>query len=294
MCQFSNVPVSMWLQLFDLKIVPILQYGSEIWGFHQGDDIEIVHNKFCKFVLCLGGSAPNIAARGELGRQKMATFRYIKIIKYWLKLLNADQNRYIRVCYQYQYEKAERNGDCWGLNVKNLLYSLGFGIVWENQGVGNELVFISEFKQRCFDVGGQQWHETLAETSKLDTYRLYKNNLNTEDYTLIIKNRKYLSALSRFRCSNHKLQIEAGRHVGLTRDDRICMLCNLNEIENEIHFLLKCPLYDDLRSKYNLVPVSHCDRLEDVFVRVMLTSDKWKLASYLYHAESRRDSVLSL
>ena len=39
------------LELFDKLVTPILDYGSEIWGFIQGNAIERVHLQFCKRLL---------------------------------------------------------------------------------------------------------------------------------------------------------------------------------------------------------------------------------------------------
>lgn len=39
------------VKLFDSMINPILNYGSEVWGFHKGPDIERVHIKFLKRLL---------------------------------------------------------------------------------------------------------------------------------------------------------------------------------------------------------------------------------------------------
>ena len=38
-------------KLFDTMIVPILCYGSEIWGFEIANQIETVHDRFCKSIL---------------------------------------------------------------------------------------------------------------------------------------------------------------------------------------------------------------------------------------------------
>ena len=43
------------------------------------------------------------------------------------------------------------------------------------------------------------------------------------------------------------LKIETGRFLGLNVEDRLCQVCDQNAVENEIHFLLHCTLYDDLR-----------------------------------------------
>ena len=36
--------------------------------------------------------------------------------------------------------------------------------------------------------------------------------------------------------------IELGRHNNIPRNERKCTLCNLNDIEDEFHFVLKCPV----------------------------------------------------
>ena len=33
-------------------------------------------------------------------------------------------------------------------------------------------------------------------------------------------------------------------------NDRVCPLCNTGEVEDEVHFLLVCPLYDSLREQF--------------------------------------------
>ena len=58
--------------------------------------------------------------------------------------------------------------------------------------------------------------------------------------------RKFLAKL---RLGVLPIRIETGRyHPRLEEADRICLVCNEpNAIENEIHFLLKCPAYDRQR-----------------------------------------------
>ena len=46
------------------------------------------------------------------------------------------------------------------------------------------------------------------------------------------------------------LNIEYGRHLNIVRNERKCILCNKNEIEDEFHFVLICPLFEVIRRKY--------------------------------------------
>ena len=54
---------------------------------------------------------------------------------------------------------------------------------------------------------------------------------------------------SKFRIGNHNLRIETGRFtIPKTPEDlRICDYCNLNSVENKMHILFHCDLYNDLR-----------------------------------------------
>ena len=79
-------------------------------------------------------------------------------------------------------------------------------------------------------------------------------NLNPEKYLQVINNYFIRKQLTRFRISNHQLLIEDGRHWGIDPIDRRCKFCDMNCVENEIHFLLVCPLYHNLRLKYILIP----------------------------------------
>ena len=55
--------------------------------------------------------------------------------------------------------------------------------------------------------------------------------------------------VSKFRCTDHRLEIEIGRHNKLEVEQRTCQLCRGN-VETEIHVLQECPLYAKLRRIY--------------------------------------------
>ena len=56
---------------------------------------------------------------------------------------------------------------------------------------------------------------------------------------LPVKKRK---AITKSRCSSHKLMIEIqkGRYLNLERNQRVFSKCNLNDIEDEFHYILRC------------------------------------------------------
>ena len=67
---------------------------------------------------------------------------------------------------------------------------------------------------------------------------------------MTLHNRKFRNAFSKLRLSSHQLAIETGRHTGIERQNRKCTLCTKDDIEDEFHFVLICPLYRSLRNQY--------------------------------------------
>ena len=81
---------------------------------------------------------------------------------------------------------------------------------------------------------------------KLRTYALLKTGVGLEKYLKEIRNVSIRTQFSKFRLSDHNLTIETGRHKGISAELRFCPFCG-GGVENEVHFLLECPIYDRLR-----------------------------------------------
>ena len=111
-----------FFKIFDQKIVPILLYGSGIWGLEHYDNIERVHLYACKKILGVKTSTCNTMVYGELGRFPLYIHSSIKAVKYWTKLISMQENRFPKKCYEMMklYDKnGKRN---WVTEIRELLY----------------------------------------------------------------------------------------------------------------------------------------------------------------------------
>ena len=96
--------------------------------------------------------------------------------------------------------------------------------------------------------------------NKLRTYRIYKTNIKQEKYTQIL-DQNQMQILCKLRFSSHDLEIKKEGIIKWNQK-RICKLCNV-EVEDEMHFLLKCPKLEETRSailnsihlKYKNIPL---------------------------------------
>ena len=122
-------------------IKPILLYGAEIWGHKKIHVIESVQVKFCKFLLHLGSQTVNTAVIGECGRYPLYVTSVSICIKYWVKLIHMDYSRMAKHAYIMLYNLDCANKRNWATDVKQILFSYGFGYVWTAQSIGNVRIF---------------------------------------------------------------------------------------------------------------------------------------------------------
>ena len=285
----KGLPPKTLLMLFDKMIVPVLTYGSEIWGYQTRIEIERVQTKYCRFILGVGSSAPVEAVLGDCGRVPIGVSTRVRCIKYWLKILSMEDTRIPRACYNMLYEHEQAGRTNWASEIKNLLCSHGFGFVWFQQGVGNVHAFLLEFENRVRDCASQLWLSDIRANQRLELYYNCKSQLEPEKYLFCIEHNRYIHALARVRVSNHALLIEKGRHLHIDRDSRWCPYClkhGRHIVETEYHFVLICDQYVELRKKH-IAKYYWNNPSYHKFV-LLLQSDKIttlnELAEYIYSA----------
>ena len=72
-------------------------------------------------------------------------------------------------------------------------------------------------------------------------------NYDPEPYVTHNVSKSQRSFCAQLHSGTLPLALETGRFIGTPEEDRKCLVCDLGDIENEIHFLFYCPLYDELR-----------------------------------------------
>ena len=286
------------LKLFDVLISPILNYSAEVWGNHMAKDIELIHSKFLRKLLCVKTSTNLVGLYGELGRIPMHEHRKIIMFRYWIKILNLNENSIIKQVYLLLKNDADNginyNKNNWASQIKEMLEQLGLTNLWINQ----ERITISleSIKIRILDQFKQNWLSNINQSGRLSTYCMFKTKFEFEPYLHIIKQNKYRIALSKFRLSSHNLEIEQGRYYNIERAERKCKICCTNLIENEYHFMLTCPLYSHLRRKYFKSYYCRWPTLTK-FKSLMSTTNKCELlqiAKYIYDASRLREELVSM
>ena len=244
--RYDYMPVNLMFRIFDTKVKPILLYGSEIWGVRKYEDIENIQVRYCKIVLNVGKTTWNFAVLGECGRYPMFVDYHIRAIKYWYKLITAEENKYNSKCYKLLYRLDAAGRKNWASDMRSLLCCLGFGIVWYSQTVGDIKLFISEIKERLVSISCQEWYERANHLCP--EYLNYHPSPFAAQYTTFINSyhKRRLFALLRTKSlpiRNNLLRLNI-------TTNNLCGMCNGVYVENEYHIFFRCIKYSNERAKY--------------------------------------------
>lgn len=246
-CKFN---VKTTLELFDTYVAPILSYGSELWGANKAQEIERVHTLFMKRILGIKRSTSNAMVYNELGRMPLFYTRCNRIIKYWTKLIST-QNCILKSIYKNMLHTCETNPQSknWLCNVKDILNNLGMNDYWTKQDPGDIKIFLINIRQRLQDQFYQQNDAVLDTSPKCLIYKHFNTSRQMAQYLSkpIAEHRRI--AISKLRLSAHTLAVETGRYARIDRENRLCTMCDRNEIEDEYHVTLICPKYRELRNR---------------------------------------------
>ena len=176
----STLPINHIFELFDTMLKPILTYGCEIYGSSNYTCIETFHKKFMKETLNVKKSTNTAMIYAETGRYPLTIHINKCMIKYWLKVINSEDCKLIKVVYTEMLKDIESYD--WMLHIKSILCGNGFAYVWENQHVTDTKQFLSTFEQRTKDTFIQQCFGDLAMSSRCRLYREIKDVYGAETY----------------------------------------------------------------------------------------------------------------
>ncbi|XP_077868890.1 uncharacterized protein LOC144359815 [Saccoglossus kowalevskii] len=310
----NYIPVEIHLKMFDAMIKPMLLYCSEIWSdciINKGrflanlnSPMEKLHIKFCKSLLKVNSKATNLACLLELGRLPLAISSIRQMLKYWMRLNDMDHNTLVHEAYQLGIQLDDAGVQNWVTGIKTILNFLDLGDVWTQCKHNSNYSLLHPILDRLI-----KRFKTVAENSiyddnksknhknKLRTYRLLKKDYTYEKYLTVVKNPNHRSALTKLRISAHTLPIEMGRYKNIDISHRKCKVCDLDEVEDEKHFLLKCKLHQEERIKlfteHNLSSAGVAE--EEIMIKILTSTDNKEItdyAKYIFNCFNRRDITL--
>ena len=285
-----SVPPDVYFKLFDAQVLPVLLYSSELWGLTDNFQVENVHLQALKRFLNVPIRAPNVIVYGETGRYPLYINASIRAVKYWLKVLSMEENRFPKKIYRMMCVSG--NSETWATRIKNLLYRYDLGSIWENQSNQTERDFLQELKKRMLCEYRYLWSDLIVSSNRYNFYRIFKPTWGRENYLFALDKKVFRDVFVNFRIGFSELFVHRLRFAyDIENDTMLCPACFETE-EDEAHFLLECPVYHDLREIYMGKLTCAYD------VQCIMSSDDEKhvrqVSMYLYYAFQRRREAVGV
>ena len=250
-------------QLFVANRVGVIQSLTSVSQWSRNRNVQLdelyakspcekLHLKFCRYILGVSNKSTKFAVLSELGRHPMGFSIVHQILNYWHRLENLDETYpLLKAAYSTSKSIFVKNKQSWyGLidMVKQLLPQV------QSYLNASASCFKAQCRQHLQSHFLEKWlkkKDELSLSGKLDTYCTFKHTFGIEPYLSILEKFEHRKNFTKFRISSHKLMIEKGRYHGIPREERLCLRCDLKEIEDEIHFIFQCPHFAQSRGHFS-------------------------------------------
>jgi hypothetical protein len=211
--------------------------------------INNVQAKAAKYFLAVGKRTLNVSVRGDLGLTTCLTKQKLSCKRLKCKLVRTDDDRLTSIVALW----ASRRRKGWHFQVNNFISEIDASDV-----VTNVLISVKSairiIQNKICTLDQNQFVRDLNDDrrningNKLRTYRLYKTSIQTEHYVSCQLPRTLRRTMALFRSGALPLTVETESYSRpqIPLNERLRKFCNTYSVENEIHFLMLCPLYSDI------------------------------------------------
>ena len=177
------------------------------------------------------------------------------LVTFWHRVSNMSEDTLVKQALDIQFQLGSEQSE-WLGTVKLVMSTIGLNCHYQDPKLVGTKLFKELVNKRLKQYFVELWlahisgaHLQQGESSKLRFYKQVKESFEREPYLKVIPIFHIRKVITKFRCSDHILEIEKGRHNKTKVEDRICKSCNQG-IEDELHFLKSCKTYSILRDHY--------------------------------------------
>ena len=243
------------IHLYSYMVSPILTYCSDFWGCLQpkNNPVEKIHLMFLKHLLGVRKQTNTDGVLLETGMIPLSIYAVKSATKNWERIQQGKANPILITSNNY----SRQENLPWASNIRDIFSTNGMHHQYIQKINETEEQRYGPISNKLYKQLTEKFHlaafDSIKLSSKMKTLKLLKNVPGREQYLADVNNSKHRIALTRLRLSAHQLEIEAGRwgrHSDTSVENRLCTLCHLegnNSVEDEIHFLVRCPVYQKLR-----------------------------------------------
>ena len=243
------------IRLFHKLIRPIVLYGSEIsssFSNHQlkklskdpsflsslsiGNQIETVQLKFLKLILGFRRNCATLAVLRVADEFPIALNGLVRMIEFWHRINNID-NGCLTIKALNVNESSQSDIELVIHYIKLSMKTMSFDNIFSSPTYYSSVYVERMFKTEIRESFIQYWNSELniadvnsIRNSKRRTYKMFRSTFVMEDYLINLHDFKSRKIVAKFRCSDHTLMIEAGRHKKIDLEERMYKMCSQKRV----------------------------------------------------------------
>jgi hypothetical protein len=235
----KNMGFQTYNKLFVNCVLPILSYGSGVWGLTNFTAIQGVQNRAMRFFLGTHKFTPTLGLCGDMGWYPINIYHKIEMVRLWNRLIKMPNNRLTKRVFNWNLENQAK----WSMEVHRVLNSVDM----DDHFTDRKFCNIKSLSEKLKENYRVDWALKITEKPKLRLYKTFKQEFKTEKYVLSNINRSDRSFFAQLRFGILPIHVETGRFTRKPLDERTCNICKNSEVEDEEHFLLTCDTYQHIR-----------------------------------------------
>ena len=226
-----------------------MDYGSAVWGMKAYDKLDQVHNRAARFFAGVHRLCPIPGFIGDMGWLDNLSRWKTERIRLWNRLIDTSNDRLVKKIFMWDKEiHTNTNKSNFISYVKQICSDCNVNDCYVNTST----IDLSYIKKCLFERFSTKWSTSYVNMSKLDLYKQLKTEFGVEKYLILNIDRYEKSLLSQLRYGILPLRVETGRFVNEPHCNRICTLCDSNNVEDQIHFVFHCNFYNTMRENLNI------------------------------------------
>ena len=241
--QLKNMGINSYQTLYDSYVLSILNFGSAVWGYSEQTAPQVLSNRVKRYYLGVHTFTPVAATSLEFDWLDIKYLRWLEMARLANMIKGMPEHRWLK--------KVLR----WDLSLKSNGWADQLLLILQHAHVefdidDSNLIDLDALRQQYLILNRQKWLLEAADKTKLRTFLEVYDPENPRAIVESLLPRNHRSLLSKIKTGVLPLHLETGRWKDKPIEERLCIVCNSGNLENEYHFLGHCEAYDEVREEF--------------------------------------------
>ena len=182
-----NLTFEVSIELVEKLIIPILLYGSEIWGYEDPKHLQITLNNVLRRILRLHKSTPICMINGETGLKEISEYIDNRMVNFWSNIATGHENKISSILYKWVKVLHERDvkKSIWIEKIEATLANMEMSNIFQDITNDHKTWLKKNTKENLEGIYARKWSETVFNNSACINYRAM--SLVKKDSKLYIK-----------------------------------------------------------------------------------------------------------